>query len=89
MMNEANTDGLMIGDLVRIRGDKRWNYSTNKCCYTPDQLVDGKYLKHSGHGGVWTGRIDKIQGVLGSPQGAMVRVGGGWWHENLIEVIEE
>lgn len=71
---------LKIGDLVKIRGDKRWNYSIDKCCYTPDQLVDGKYIKHTGHGGVWTGHIDKIQGD-------MIRVGGGWWNEHLVEVV--
>jgi hypothetical protein len=73
---------MKIGDLVRIRGDKRWNYSMNVCMYTQSQLVDGKYLKHTGHGGAWTGRINKIQGDL-------VHVGGGWWNENLVEVIGE
>jgi hypothetical protein len=70
MMNEHT---IQVGDVVAIRGDRRINYNMNRCAYTPDQLVDGKYVKHTGHGGVWTGRVDKID-----PKGEFALVGGGW-----------
>jgi len=65
-----DTMDLKIGDVVAIRGDLRIN-NNGQCAYTPDQLVDGKYLRHTGHGGLWTGTIEKINN-------GYVLVGGGW-----------
>lgn len=66
-----------VGDEVAIRGDLRIN--RGQCVYTPDQLVDGKYLKHTGHGGIWTGEIEKIDGD-------MALVGGGWRGFETLEI---
>ncbi|HCU2480908.1 TPA: hypothetical protein OUK43_000391 [Pseudomonas aeruginosa] len=68
---------LQVGDTVAIRGDRRLTMNSI-CQYLPEQLVDGKYLKHTGHGGAWTGRIDKIQGEE-------ALVGGGWRHLSMYE----
>jgi len=69
------------GDVVAIRGDLRRNMN-GECAYTPDQLVDGKYVRHTGHGGIWTGVVKKVRGD-------MVLIGGGWWYSGLCEVINE
>lgn len=81
---------LKVGDVVAIRGDLRtidngyWEtgeyHSRKKCAYTPDQLIDGKYLKHTGHGGMWTG-------VVKSVNHDRALVGGGWRHHDYYEVI--
>ena len=75
-MNEHN---IQVGDRVAIRGDLRRNMN-GQCAYTPGQLVDGKYVKHTGHGGMWTGRVEKIYTD-------MVKVGGGWWNVRLLERV--
>lgn len=80
-----NNDTLKVGDTVAIRGDKCWNYQLNKCKYFPEQLVDGKYLKHTGTGKVWTGKITKI---LEDGTRAAVGVGGGSWAIDLLEKYE-
>lgn len=69
-----------VGDLVAIRGDLRINLD-GRCAYTPDQLVDGKYLRHTGHGGIWTGTVEKI-----STDGYAL-VGGGWRRIDRYEVM--
>jgi hypothetical protein len=75
---------LKIGDTVAIRGDKCWNYQIDRCRYLPEQLIDGKYIKHTGTGKVWTGKITKIiedgtRACLG---------GGGSWNIDLLEKYE-
>lgn len=70
---------MKVGDLVAIRGDKRLN-TEGKCCYLPEQLVRGKWLKHSGHGGIWLGTVRKIQGD-------MALVGGGWYKVDNLDVM--
>lgn len=72
---------LKIGDLVAIRGDKRKKHN-GECQYLPQQLILGKYLKHTRHGGIWLGKIEKIQGD-------MALVGGGWRPLNHYEIIIE
>lgn len=74
------SEPLKVGDTVVIRGDKQWNSQINKCCYSPDQLVDGKYLKHTGTGKVWTSKITKI-----TDDGTMAQLGSGYWGINLLE----
>lgn len=69
---------LKIGDVVAIRGDVRIN-TNGQCAYTPDQLVDGKYLKHN-NGGIWTGVIEKIRNDIAF-------VGGGWRGVECLEVM--
>jgi hypothetical protein len=73
------TDKIQVGDTVAIRGDKRRvgiSYGNDsKCAYTDDQLVDGKYLKHTGTGEIWTGKVTKI---CDDEFGGMALVGGGW-----------
>ncbi len=59
-----------VGDTVAIRGDLRINID-GRCAYTPDQLIDGKYLRHTGHGGIWFGTVVKISEEL-------ALVGGGY-----------
>lgn len=66
---------MVIGDVVAIRGDRRTAGS-----YTPDQLVDGKYVRHSGHNGIWTGVIDKVLGD-------MALCAGGWRGVEMYEVM--
>ena len=65
---------LKVGDLVAIRGDLRINLD-GRCAYTPDQLIGGRYLRHTGHGGIWTGTVNKISK---DGQEARALVGGGW-----------
>ena len=72
---------IKIGDVVAIRGDKRVN-NNGQCAYTPDQLIDGKYLKHTGSGGIWTGVVAKIKGDL-------ALVGGGWRRLDQYEIIPD
>ena len=50
---------IAVGDIVAIRGDKSIN-NNGQCSYTPDQLVDGKYVRHSGHNGIWLGKVEKL-----------------------------
>lgn len=76
---------IKVGDTVAIRGDKRMNYLGRGkwiCAYTPDQLIDGKYLKHTGHGGVWTGKVEVIKDD-------MARVGITWMGIEMLEVYKE
>ncbi|WBQ35246.1 hypothetical protein [Pseudomonas phage pPA-3099-2aT.2] len=61
---------IQVGDIVAIRGDIRRRMD-GSCMYDPSQLVDGKYLKHTGTGNIWTGRVEAIKGDK-------ARVGGGW-----------
>ncbi len=70
---------LKVGDTVAIRGDLRLRMD-GSCQYTPEQLVDGKYLKHTGHGGIWTGKVSKICGDE-------ALVGGGWRHVSSYEIV--
>lgn len=65
-MNEI----LKVGDVVSIRGDLR-KRSDGVCMYTWDQLVEGRYLRHTETGKIWLGVVEKIQGD-------MALVGGGW-----------
>ena len=72
------SEPLRVGDTVAIRGDRRWNHGRNCCAYTPDQLVDGKYLKHAHTGAVWTGKVTKLfedRVCIGS---------GGSWSADLV-----
>ncbi len=74
---------IQIGDVVAIRGDRRRTYVGNGkfiCSYTDEQLVDGKYVRHTGHGGIWTGVVEGISGD-------MVKVGGGWRGIEMVEVL--
>lgn len=90
-MNEAerhpdmNISPLKVGDLVAIRGDLRINLD-GRCAYTPDQLVDGRYLRHTGHGGIWLGIVDAIDGAGGETRAL---VGGGWRRIDRYEVMPE
>ncbi len=81
---------IKVGDVVAIRGDLRttdngyWEngeyHSRKRCVYLPEQLIDGKYLKHTGHGGIWTGVVKKIDGD-------MALVGGGWRRLDSYELM--
>lgn len=72
---------IRVGDIVAIRGDLRKKLG-GSCQYLPEQLVDGKFLKHTGTGEMWTGRVERIQGDL-------AKVGGGWRGiENYVLVDE-
>jgi hypothetical protein len=74
---------IKIGDVVAIRGDRRMSYMGNGkyvCAYFDNQLVDGKYVMHTGHGGIWTGVVTKIN------DGSAL-VGGGWRPLDHLEVI--
>ena len=70
---------IKVGDVVAIRGDKRINYD-GQCAYTDSQLFDGKYVRHTGHGGIWTGVVKKITGDR-------ALVGGGWLFLDHYEVM--
>ena len=76
---------IQVGDTVAIRGDKMVGYSPTYgkvvCRYLPEQLVDGKYPMHTGHGGIWTGTVKKIDGD-------MALVGGGWRGIEFYEKVE-
>ncbi|AGS81705.1 hypothetical protein PAK_P30083 [Pseudomonas phage PAK_P3] len=61
---------IKVGDIVAIRGDLR-KKNDGSCQYLPEQLVDGKFLKHAGTGEIWTGQVTRVQGD-------MAKVGGGW-----------
>ena len=61
---------IRVGDIVAIRGDLRKKLD-GSCQYLPEQLVDGKFLKHTGTGEMWTGRVERIRGDV-------AEVGGGW-----------
>jgi hypothetical protein len=71
---------IKVGDLVAIRGDLRRNYH-GKCEYLDEQLVDGKYVRHTGHGGIWTGRVEEIRGD-------MAKVSGAWRGIERYEVVK-
>ena len=75
---------IKIGDTVCLRGDLRRSYVSarnplGQCAYFPEQLVDGKYLRHTGTGEVWTGKVNTIHDD-------MAKIGGGWWNIRLLEV---
>ena len=70
---------IRVGDVVAIRGDLRIN-NDGRCAYTADQLVNGKYVRHSGHGGIWTGVVEKIDNDR-------ALVGGGWRTLETYEVM--
>lgn len=77
MEQEPITEAIRAGDVVAIRGDLRLRKG-GSCQYTPDQLVNGKYLKHTGHGGIWTGIVQAVNGD-------MAFVGGGWRGVEILE----
>lgn len=70
---------IMIGDIVAIIGAKRINLNS-QCAYLPSQLIDGKYLKHTGNGGIWTGKVEKIDN-------GMALVGGVWRPIDHYEIM--
>lgn len=70
---------IKAGDIVAIRGDKRINID-GQCAYTENQLIMGKYVKHTGHGGVWTGKVERVQ-----DNRALIK--GGWLHTDDLEKI--
>jgi hypothetical protein len=70
---------LGVGDVVAIRGDMR-KRNDGVCQYLPGQLILNKYIKHNGHGGIWTGIVEKIDN-------GRALVGGGWRFINRYEVI--
>jgi hypothetical protein len=72
-------DTIKVGDVVAIRGDRRIN-NNGQCAYTPDQLFQGKYVKHAYNGEIWTGVVKKIDGD-------MALVGGGWRQLDSYEVV--
>lgn len=76
---------IQVGDTVAIRGDKMVSYNPAYrkvvCRYLPEQLVDGKYVMHTGHGGIWMGIVEKISGD-------MAFVGGGWRGIEFYEKFE-
>lgn len=72
------------GDVVAIRGDKRIN-NNGQCAYAPDQLIQGKYIRHTGHGGIWTGVVEKT--YTENELFARAKVGGGWIDVNSLELI--
>ncbi len=73
-----------IGDVVAIRGDLMLTTINGpykgRCKYTPDQLIEGKYVKHTGHGGIWLGRVMKFAGDE-------VLVASGWRGIEFYEVM--
>lgn len=74
---------MKVGDTVAIRGDLQVHYYPWcgwRCRYSPEQLVLGKYVKHTGHGGIWLGVVEKIAGD-------MALVGGAWRGVEMYEVI--
>ncbi|HYD60871.1 MAG TPA: hypothetical protein VEC35_10975 [Noviherbaspirillum sp.] len=70
---------IRVGDVVAIRGDLRRTMD-GKCQYTADQLVDGKYLKHTRTGEIWTGVVEKRIGDE-------ALVAGGWRHISRYELF--
>lgn len=82
--SEYSNMQIKVGDIVAIRGDKRVTYSRQypegRCVYDYSQLVDGKYVKHTGTGEIWTGRVDKIRGEA-------VLIGGGYFGMEICEVM--
>ena len=67
-------ENIKVSDLIAIRGDLRKTYVGNGefiCSYFEEQLVDGKYIKNSTTGDVWTGVVKKIRDD-------MALVGDGW-----------
>ena len=71
---------ICVGDTVMIRGDLRINYLTGKCMYFPEQLVDGKYVKHASENRPWTGKVSRIDDD-------MAFVGGMWRNVSLLEAV--
>ena len=78
-VNENTTNRLKVGDVVKIRGDKRIN-NNGQCAYTDDQLIDGKYVKHAHQNKAWSGEISKINDAK-----SLALVGGGWRHFDSYE----
>lgn len=74
---------LKIGDVVAIRGDLRTGFDGGPM-YTSEQLIRGKYLKHTTTGAIWLGRVDKVD-----EKRREALVGGGWrgfeYYEKMIE----
>jgi hypothetical protein len=70
---------LKKGDIVAIRGDKRTN-NDGRCSYLNEDMIDGKYLKHIGHGGIWTGKVKSIYD-------GYALVGGCWRPFDCYEVM--
>lgn len=67
---------MKVGDTVMIRGDRR---TAGK--YTPDQLVNGKYVKKFGTNEPWTGKVREVSGD-------MVLVDAGWRGIEMYEVTQ-
>ena len=74
---------MKVGDVVYIRGDKRIN-NDGRCAYTPDQLVDGKYIKRHGSDKAWEGPVTKIDSADGR-----ALVGGGWRPIDHYELVPD
>ena len=60
----VNTQTIKVGDVVAILGDRRLR-SDGTCQYTADQLVQGKYVRHAVHKGIWTGVVTRINATFG------------------------
>lgn len=75
---------IKAGDTVAIRGDLA-NRTSRTGKYRPEQLVDSKYVRHTGHGGVWTGKVKHI--VLDGEYAAME--GGGARPVDILEKVLE
>lgn len=76
---------IKIGDTVAIRGDVQKVYVGNGkyvAKYSDSQLVEGKYLKHTGTGEKWTGKVERI-----NPDGDMAFIGGAWFGLKVLEVV--
>jgi hypothetical protein len=76
--------GIHKGDIIAIRGDLA-NKTERTGKYHPEQLVNGKYVRHTGHHGVWTAKVKAI--VLDGEYAAIE--GGGAWALDLCEVYDE
>lgn len=70
---------IKVGDTVMIRGDLDGRY-------LPEQLIDGKYVKHAFENRPWTGVVQKINPGVGD--GPMALVGGGWRGIERYEVVK-
>lgn len=68
---------MKVGDKVYIRGDCR---KAGK--YLPEQLIDGKYVKHAWKPEPWVGIVTKVDEVQ---QEALV--GGGWRGFEMYELV--
>lgn len=78
---------ICVGDTVRIRGDLRMSYVGGgewKCAYFPEQLIDGKYVRHLNYNRPWTDVVDDIHGDMARFVG-----GGGRWNVRLLEKVPD